>query len=207
MRVQAQDLFATIRSEGALLPPELLARVAENDRSLDGLTPEAYHLAPGERLGEAVNRSWSRLLGLWSAFDAARQVLPEGDAGTTLTRERWLLPLFGELGFGRLAPARAVEIDEHTYPVSHEWHRSPIHLVSFRVDLDRRTAGVAGAARQSPHALLQELLNRSDDRLWGFVSNGLRLRLLRDNAALTRQAFVEWDLEAMMSGEAYETGT
>src|SRR4051794_3666411 len=44
MRVRARDLFATIRSEGALLPPELLARIAENDRSLDGLTPDAYHL-------------------------------------------------------------------------------------------------------------------------------------------------------------------
>ena len=203
MKLRARDLFATIRAEGALLPPELLARVAENDRSLEGLAPEAYHLGPGERLGEAINRSWSRLLGLWSGFDAAREAMPERDAGTTLTRERWLLALYGELGYGRLAPARAVELDGHTYPVSHAWHRSPIHLVSFRVDLDRRTAGVAGAARQSPHSLVQELLNRSDDRLWGFVSNGLQLRLLRDNASLTRQAYVEWDLEAMMRGEVY----
>jgi len=203
MKLRARDLFATIRSEGALLPAELLARVAENDRSLEGLAPEAYHLGPGERLGEAVNRSWSRLLGLWSSFDAARDALPERDAGTTLTRERWLLALFGELGYGRLAPARAVELDGHAYPVSHEWHRSPIHLVSFRVDLDRRTAGVAGAARQSPHSLVQELLNRSNDHLWGFVSNGLQLRLLRDNASLARQAYVEWDLDAMMRGEAY----
>jgi hypothetical protein len=75
--------------------------------------------------------------------------------------------------------------------------------VSFRVDLDRRSAGVAGAARQSPHSVVQELLNRSDDRLWGFVSNGLRLRVLRDNVSLTRQAYAEWDLEAMMTGEAY----
>jgi hypothetical protein len=203
MKLRARDLFATIRAEGALLPPELLARVAENDRSLEGLAPEAYHLGPGERLGEAINRSWSRLLGLWSSFDAARDALPERDVGTTLTRERWLLALFGELGYGRLAPAKAVELDGHAYPVSHGWHRSPIHLVSFRVDLDRRTAGVAGAARQSPHSLVQELLNRSDDRLWGFVSNGLQMRLLRDNASLTRQAYVEWDLEAMMRGEVY----
>ena len=50
---------------------------------------------------------------------------------------------------------------------------------------------------------MQELLNRSEDRLWGFVSNGLRLRILRDNTSLTRQAYVEFDLEAMMDGEVY----
>src|SRR5207249_9770944 len=80
---------------------------------------------------------------------------------------------------------------------------APVHLVGWRVDLDRRTPGLAGAARRSPHSLVQELLNRSDDHLWGFVSNGLRLRILRDNVSLTRQAYVEFDLEAMMDGEVY----
>src|SRR5439155_3186724 len=78
-----------------------------------------------------------------------------------------------------------------------------IHLIGCRVDLDHRVAGVAGAARSSPHSLVQELLNRSDAHLWGLVSNGLRLRILRDNASLTRQAYVEFDLEAMMEGEVY----
>jgi hypothetical protein len=35
------------------------------------------------------------------------------------------------------------------------------------------------------------------------VSNGLRIRVLRDNASLTRQAYLEFDLEAMMNGEVY----
>jgi hypothetical protein len=51
--------------------------------------------------------------------------------------------------------------------------------------------------------LVQELLNRDISRLWGIVSNGLRLRILRDNHSLTRQAYVEFDLEAMMDGEIY----
>ena len=59
------------------------------------------------------------------------------------------------------------------------------------------------AARASPHSLVQEFLNRSPGHLWGFVSNGLRLRILRDNASLTRQAYVELDLEAMLDGEAF----
>jgi hypothetical protein len=50
---------------------------------------------------------------------------------------------------------------------------------------------------------VQELLNRSSETLWGFVSNGLRLRVLRDNASLTRQAYVEFDLQAMFDGEVY----
>jgi len=51
--------------------------------------------------------------------------------------------------------------------------------------------------------MVQEFLNRSDDHRWAIVSNGLRLRLLRDNVALSRQAFVEFDLEAMMEGEVF----
>src|SRR5262249_39052280 len=45
--------------------------------------------------------------------------------------------------------------------------------------------------------------NRSKEHLWGFVSNGLQLRLLRDSVALTRQPYVEFDLEAMLAGEVY----
>ena len=50
---------------------------------------------------------------------------------------------------------------------------------------------------------MQEFLNRSPDHLWAIVSNGLRLRLLRDNQALSRQSFLEFDLEAMFAGEVY----
>jgi hypothetical protein len=120
-----------------------------------------------------------------------------------LTRERWLLVLFEELRFGRLQTARAVEIDGKSYPISHAWDHVPIHLVGCNVALDRRSARVVGAATHSPHGLLQELLNRSEERLWGFVSNGLLLRVLRDNSSFTRQAYLEFDLEEMLESEAY----
>ena len=45
--------------------------------------------------------------------------------------------------------------------------------------------------------------NRREESLWGFFSNGLVLRILRDNVSLSRQAYVEFDLEAMMEGEVY----
>ena len=204
MELRRRELFTTIRTEGAILPPDLLQRVAGGDGDLGGLKPSDYHLLEDEPLNEAIVRSWNRLVGAWAAFGEARAKLSDGDIGTTITRERWLLILFDELGYGRLPPARAVEIDGKSYAASHGWgDHVPIHLVGCSLSIGSKTKGVAGAAAMSPHGLVQELLNRSEERLWGFVSNGLTLRILRDNSSLTRQAFVEFDLASMMDGEVY----
>lgn len=198
------NAFATtIRTEGALLPADLLRRVQAGDKTLHALTPDAYNLPGGMRLNEAASRAWNALLGAWTTFQEARERLPEGELGTTVTRERWLLPLFQELNYGRLQQRTAVEFEGKSYAVSHGYGHAPVHLVGCNVNLDKRTRGVAGAATASPHSLVQELLNRSDEHLWGVVSNGLRLRVLRDNKSLTRQAYLEFDLEAMMEGEQY----
>ncbi len=203
MGIKHHSTFQTVKTEGAILPADLLRRILDGDRDVPGLTPEDYHLTKSERLNEVATRSWNRLQGAWESFKDAMDKLPVTDAGTTLTRERWLLILFQELGYGRLTTCKAYEIDGRTYPISHEWQKTPIHLVSFRQELDKRTPGRAGAARVSPHSLVQELLNRSEDHMWGMISNGLTLRLLRDNVSLTRQAYVEFDLQAMMDSEAY----
>ena len=196
MQTKRQNPFTTVRTEGAILPADLLQRVA-GGRDLDGLTPESYHLA-GERLNDAINDAWNRLTAKWRNFREALGKLSESDPATSVTRERWLLPLFQELGYGRLIAAKPFAVEDKTYAVSHAWQKTPIHLVGFRADLDQR-----GGHSASPHGLVQEFLNRSDDHLWALLSNGRRLRILRDNASLTRQAFVEFDLEAMMDGEVY----
>ena len=188
MQTRQRDIFITIHIEGAILPPELLQRIASGDANLEGLTPEAYHLVEGEKINEAISRAWNRLMGAWLVFKKHRDMLASGDTGTSLTRERWLLHLFRELGYGRLPTLKSIEIEGKSYPISHIWGNVPIHLLGFRIDLDRRTPGVSGAARSSPHSMVQEFLNRSDAHLWAFLSNGLKLRILRDNVSLTRQA-------------------
>lgn len=195
--------FSTIRTEGAILPADLIQRIAEGEKGIGGLKPTDYYLAETEKLGEAISRSWNRLVGLWRTFKTTSAALPETDLGTALTRDRWLLPIFQELGYEKLPVNKAQEIGGKTYPISHMRENVPVHLVGFRLDLDRRTAGVVGAARTSPHSLVQEFLNRSHSHLWGFVSNGLQLRIIRDNVRLTRQAYVEFDLEGMFESEAF----
>lgn len=203
MQTRRLELFTTIHTEGAILPVDILQRILDGDSSIDGTSPESYHLGTGEKINEAVNRSWNRLQGLWLSFQNAREKLPTSDAGTSLTRDKWLLQLFQELGYGRLQQGKAIELGSKLYAISHQWKHTLIHLVSFRLDLDKKQKSTAGASKASPHSLMQELLNASDNHLWGFVSNGLRLRILRDNRSLTRQSYVEFDLEGMMNGEVY----
>ncbi|WP_158852875.1 Eco57I restriction-modification methylase domain-containing protein [Saccharothrix deserti] len=194
---------STIRTVGGLLPPETLEAITTGE--LDGLKPGTYGLAESETVREAANRSWERLRGAWLAF--RRTVPPGEDTGHQIetTRSQWLRVLFDELGYGRLpaVPAGGVAVGDASYPVSHLWQRTPLHLLGVGVDLDHRTPGVVGAARQAPHSMLQELLNRSPDHLWGILTNGLELRLLRDSAALVRQAYVQFDLAGMFDGEVF----
>ena len=51
--------------------------------------------------------------------------------------------------------------------------------------------------------MLQECLNRSEAHLWGVLTNGRQLRLLRDSSALATAAYVEFDLEAIFDGELF----
>lgn len=195
--------FQTIRSEGGLLPADLLRRVLDRSTNLAGTRPGDYGLPEDERLNEVITQSWNRLLKHWAEFRAAKENLPESEAGTGLTNDKWNLPLLRELGFGLLPTSAGPEIGGRTYAISRFFGPVPIHLIGCGLSLDRRTRGQRGAAAVNPHGLVQEFLNRSDDHLWAIVSNGLRLRILRDNQALSRQAFLEFDLEAMFNGEVY----
>ena len=52
--------------------------------------------------------------------------------------------------------------------------------------------------------MVQDCLNRTAGHLWGIISNGSVLRLLRDTTSLTGAAYLEVDLAAMFDGELFE---
>ena len=62
-----------VSTVGALLPRELLDRVANNDPKLPGLDATDFDLAPSERPRDAVTRSWNRLVSVWTAFRRAEE--------------------------------------------------------------------------------------------------------------------------------------
>ncbi|MCX8039501.1 MAG: N-6 DNA methylase [Planctomycetota bacterium] len=197
------SISSAIRSEGGLLPADLLARVQARDPQLPGLRPDDDDLPPGITINEAINRSWSWLLRLWRKAAPLRQQAADGAALTAETRAAWLEPLCQELGFRDLQRTTAVVIEGREYAISHRAGPVALHLIGFGLDLDRKTAGAAHDARASPHGLLQEFLNRASGCTWGLVSNGRCWRLLRQRSSLTRQAFVEFDLAEIFDTASY----
>jgi hypothetical protein len=198
-----QNFLATIKVEGGILSSDYLRQIASGNPQVPGLSPDAYHLAAGQRLSDAISNAWNVMRGRWTAFKDAIKSIPEKDYAIGITRDRLLLPLFQELGYGRILAAKATNIKGTDYPISHFWGQCPVHLMGWNVPIDKRTAGAAGASHTNPHSLVQQFLNVSEDHLWGFVSNGRLLRALRDNKTLARQSFVEFDLETMFDAESF----
>src|SRR5215216_4539606 len=111
--------FTTVRSEGGLLPPDLLARIVAGDPDLGGLGPTDYGFAQTERLSEAISRSWNRAKTYWEAFKADRENFGESETGLTETRD-WVFRLLRELGWERPDfRAAAEELNGRRYPIQH----------------------------------------------------------------------------------------
>ena len=201
----SQSSYVGVRIEGGLLPAGLLSRLATSRTPVAGHDSQDYGLAAGESVREAANRVWAYLRTAWVGYRDALERLPESDRATSLTRDRWLQILLDQLGYGRVppTPAGGITVDGKSFPVSHLWGTVPIHLLGARIELDRLTAGAAGAARQAPQSLVQELLNRSEEHLWAILSNGSTFRVLRDSTSLVGSAYVEFDLEAIFDGELF----
>ncbi|UFR01768.1 SAM-dependent DNA methyltransferase [Streptomyces sp. Go40/10] len=206
------QVFTAVHTVGGLLPADMLLRVSEG-RDVPGSRPADYGLPSSRSVRDEAERSWEYLKPLWREL---RERLPEDpDTGvpaadpTGIAQSDWLTPLWRELGFGRLTPVGQAGITADsdpgkTFPVSHRWGHTLIHQTPWNTEPDRRPGG---AGTVPPQSMLQECLNRTEAHLWGVLTNGRRLRLLRDSSALATASYVEFDLEAIFDGELFSEFT
>jgi hypothetical protein len=200
------QVFEAVHTVGGLLPADMLLRISAG-KEVTGCRPADYGVVGSRSVRDDAERHWDYLRSVWSELRDHLPAAPEADTpadptGAAITQ--WLEPLFAELGFGRLTAtgAAGVRSDDggRTFPISHRWRQIPIHLAPWKAGLDRRSGGTGAVP---PQSLLQECLNRTDASLWGVLTNGRQLRLLRDSSALATAAYVEFDLEAIFDGELF----
>ncbi|MDT8911271.1 Eco57I restriction-modification methylase domain-containing protein [Amycolatopsis sp. PS_44_ISF1] len=198
--------FDAVHPVNSLLPADMLLRISEG-KGVAGSTPADYRVIGSRSVRDDAERHWDYLKSLWTELRSQLPIAPDAETPadpTGLAVSQWLLPLFDELGFGRLTRLGAAGLvsDDGTkaFAISHRWNHVPIHLAPWNVSLDKRPDGAGSVPAQS---LVQELLNRTDAHLWGVVTNGRQLRLLRDSSALAAASYVEFDLDAIFDGELF----
>jgi hypothetical protein len=194
-------LHPSIRLEGSILSADILDAIERGERSHQ--LPKDFGLDPSTKVKDEIADAWAAARAYWAAYQVKISRLKEGATGTTETRNLWLVPLLGLLGY-QLNLAESETLQGKTYRISHRdpaRDQLPVHLIGWHESLDRRST-VPNAPRMSPHGLVQEYLNLTE-HLYGIVSNGRLIRLLRDSSRLVKLTFIEFDLERIFTEELF----
>ncbi len=192
--------FAAIEVVGALLPTDVIAQIAAGDASEQ--SDDSYGVPKGLKLRDEIARYYQIAHAHWESFEVSRQSNASAPTGFV---QNLLTECFG---FKTLEKSTKKVIAERQFPVnfSAESGRIPL-IIAPSSPPENRKPGIDEALtqfgddtrRRSATQLLQEYLNADEDALWGIASDGSTLRILRDNASLTRPAWIEIDLEKIFS--------
>lgn len=197
--------FVAVTIEGGLIAPEQVQKIASADRTRK--LAESYGCPPGTSLGDELARYFRIGQALWREYDAVE--------GPTVTRtaefaHKLLTQCFG---FHDLVGPVDHTQGNRSFRIARESREGRVPVVVAAPSVERDPFNLplpefgdgpgGGRQRRSPTVLLQDWLNGADHALWGLVFAGDRMRLMRDNASLTRPAWIEADLGAMFREEMF----
>jgi type I restriction-modification system DNA methylase subunit len=185
--VTDMSAWPSLTLEGNLIAPGMVAQIAEPKDDAD--TREGYGVRKGLTIREEISSAFRVGQSHFDAF--AKLENPPVESARRFIRDL----LKDTFGFGDLAQADGA--------VSFlAGGRVPIVVVPPSDEkLDRRSLTLSTDRARSPAFALQDYLNDCDHALWGLVTNGAVIRLMRDNASLTRPAYIEADLAQIFTNE------
>lgn len=199
-RTESRVSFAAIRIEGSLILPDILAKIASGTAPEQG--DSSYGILPGLKLRDEIPRFWNVGRALWKRFD-------DGRAGAN--------PTVVTVAFARdlLTKVLGLDLDDATPSKSGLQNLTAKNgsvpmVISADVPVDQmRSIAVSSGKpiRKTASAWLQAELNANSRALWGIATDGMRLRLLRDNDSLTRPALIEVDLDKIFRESLHDEFT
>lgn len=189
--------YPSIRIEGAILSPDVLERL----EGAPGQQAADFGLDRNARVKDEIARAWADAQDYWRIFQRKLETLRPDSPATTETRQQWVVPLLGLLGYQLEYQSRGAELNGKTYAISHRVAnrgQTPVHITGCREPsgLDRKPE--KAVLRMSAHAMVQEYLTLDED-LYGLVTNGRLLRLLRDSSRLVKLTYLEFDLDRIFT--------
>jgi hypothetical protein len=201
-RRSATMQFNAIQLVGGLLPASLIEQIALQQAAQQKASD--YGLQKNQRLQVAVDQAWNRAKALWQEAQELRR------RGEAMPWAAWFSQRLLEQVFGwaDLGPCPPRQIAEALFPITHKAFSGEVPLVftslgNDELDKGHRQFGQDGR-RRSPHSCLQECLNADDGSNWGLLCNGTSLRLVHDNPALVKPAYVAVALDQIFDGGLFD---
>jgi len=194
--------FPSIDIQGSIISPDLLGKIRSEQANFQQGKDFGKEFT-NAKLKDEISSAWQDAKGQWTIFQNKLSRLQEGETGTTETRNFWIVPLLSNLGYNLSFSRQSEELKGKTFPIAYRDSQIdgfPVYIGGFNESLDKRPEN--RQLRVSPHAMVQEYLNYSE-HLYGLVTNGKQLRLLRDASRITRLSYVEFNLQKMMEEDLY----
>jgi type I restriction-modification system DNA methylase subunit len=213
-----------IEPSGGILTEQLIQKLRNESCSEDAVQPKTFQY-PGERpsttseLEGRISEAWDDLEERWDEVTRDNELF---GMDVSEARQRWILKLFEALDFEPEYQQANLSAGELEASLSHfGWPRNdsvtasadtpeatPPILHTIEPDgghpLDDGDHEGAASRQQSPHDELQRYLNATDDVQWSIVTDGLKLRVLRDYYHTYTRGYVEFDLENIFTNRNYD---
>jgi hypothetical protein len=176
----------------------MLARIAA--QTADEQTESDYRIPKGLTLRDEIARYFRIGQALFSELHGTPNPPPSKTIAFVETFARDVL------GFADITRVGTRSSADRTFAVTLEGAGGhvPIVVVPPADELDKPSDQIpSDRHRHSAAFELQDWLNANENALWGLCCNGEAIRLLRENASLTRPAYIEADLRRIFENETF----
>ena len=201
--------YTSIHIYGHLLSDDILHNI-ERDTNLLGNRQQDFGLDIST--SAAIDYVWSSLRNDWRFFNERSGV--NDPYGTRRSRDL-IERLLQNLGYTFNRQNGNLNVAGSSFEISYlcpDLGNMPVIVVGDKIigengletldkcSLDYRAKGAR--RRRSPHATMLEYLNATEN-VYGIISNGVTLRLIRNSGQLVKLTYIEFDLRRMLEEDKY----
>ncbi len=206
--------YTSIHIYGHLLSDDTLHNI-ERDNMLIGNRDQDFGMDIS--VSSAIDYVWSSLRNDWNFYKERannERFVNKDPYGTRRARDL-MERLFQSLGYSLDRQATNIEVAGTNYDISYTCHdlgKMPFIIIGVGISadgsidtldkcsLDYRAKG--GMRKKSAHATMLEYLNATEN-VYGIISNGQLLRIIRNSGQLVKLTYIEFDLHRMLEEDKY----
>lgn len=206
--------YTSIHIYGHLLSDDILHHI-ERENTLNGNRDQDFGMDIS--VSSAIDYVWSSLRNDWNFYKerANNERLVNKDPYGTRRARDLMERLFQSLGYSLDRQATNIEVSGTNYDISYTCHdlgKMPFIIIGEGISadgsidtldkcsLDYRAKG--GMRKKSAHATMLEYLNATEN-VYGIISNGQILRIIRNSGQLVKLTYIEFDLRRMLEEDKY----